>query len=413
MVNERELVCDAAADPDRLLALQALDILDTPGEYAFDRITELIRLIFGVEMGIVSMIDAHRQWYKSVMGLPTREAPLDGTFCRYTLQLGRPVIVPDARQDARFYDNPHVAGGPCIRFYAGAPITTATGEVIGTICAIDRQVREFGERETAILMHLAALVMRELELRQEASTDVLTGAASRRAFKQEAGRHLALAQRELSPLSCVAFDLDYFKHVNDSFGHAAGDQVLAGVVRAVQSGMRQTDIIGRLGGEEFTILLPHTDMEAAVAVAEKLRQIVKGLHFSLGAPQLEVSASFGVSSLAPGDDLESLLSRADLALYQAKKCGRDQVCRAATPNEPEKANRRRVLVAGQISSDAGRDAYDCTIKSVWDDGAEIAVSLPGAVPDRFNLLLRGAEEPRACVVTRRMPGSLEARFIEA
>jgi hypothetical protein len=117
--------------------------------------------------------------------------------------------------------------------------------------------------------------------------------------------------------------------------------------------------------------------------------------------------------LAPGDDLESLLSRADLALYQAKKCGRDQVCRAATPDEPEKTNRRRVLVAGQISSDAGRDAYDCTIKSVWDDGAEIAVSLPGAVPDRFNLLLRGAEEPRACVVTRRMPGSLEARFIEA
>src|SRR5690606_22519451 len=99
-------------------------------------------------------------------------------------------IVPDATKDTRFYDNPHVTGGPRIRFYAGAPITTSEGHVIGTICAIDKSVREFGAREIAILTHLAALVMRELELRMEATTDVLTGAGSRRALKEEVRKHL-------------------------------------------------------------------------------------------------------------------------------------------------------------------------------------------------------------------------------
>lgn len=407
---EPEAFDKVSADEQRLAALHQLDILDTPPELGFDRIADLIKLIFGVEIGIVSMIDGHRQWYKSVFGLGTSEASLNGTFCRYTLTLGRPVIVPDATKDPRFHDNPHVVDGPRIRFYAGAPITTHDGLVIGTVCAIDTTVREFGERETAILMHLAALVMRELELRQEAATDVLTGASSRRAFKEEVKKHLPLANRHTLPLSCIAFDIDHFKRVNDTYGHAAGDKVLSGAVNALKAVLRQSDCIGRVGGEEFSILLPQTELATAINVAEKLRHLVKDLRFPGSNPPIAVSASFGVTALGPSDDIESFLNRADQALYQAKRTGRDRVCSAAAANEPEKKNRRRVLKAGQIIFNGGRSTYDCTVRSLWENGAEIALSLPAILPEQFELLLKGSAEKYACTLASRTDSSIEAVF---
>jgi diguanylate cyclase (GGDEF)-like protein len=407
---EQDAFNEVIADGQRLAALQNLDVLDSPSELGFDRIAELIKLIFDVEIGIVSMIDAHRQWYKSVIGLASSEASLDSTFCRYTLQLGRPVIVPDATKDDRFYNNPHVTDGPKIRFYAGAPITTQEGLVIGTVCAIDKNVREFGDRETAILTHLAAIVMRELELRREAATDVLTGASSRRAFKDEVKKHLSLAKRHVMPLSCIALDIDHFKRVNDTYGHAAGDQVLAGMVNALRTTLRQSDFIGRVGGEEFAILLPQTELATAISVAEKLRLLVKELRFPGSNPPIAVSASFGVSAMGGSDDIETLLNRADHALYQAKRSGRDRVCSASAPNEAERTNRRRVLKAGQIIFNEGRSTYDCTVRSLWDNGAEIAVSLPAVVPEHFVLLLRGSAEKYNCSLANRTATSVEARF---
>lgn len=401
---------EVGANADRLIALQALDILDTPAELGFDRIADLLRLIFDVEIGIVSMIDAHRQWYKSVFGLETSEAALNGTFCRYTLALGRPVIVKDATKDTRFADNPHVVDGPRIRFYAGAPIINSKGLVIGTICAIDKKVRDFGERETAIIVHLAALVMRELELRQEAATDFLTGASSRRALKEELAKHVSLAKRHSTPISCIVLDIDHFKRVNDTYGHAAGDQVLIGVVGALKAALRHSEHIGRVGGEEFAILLPRTELATAVIFAEKLRRVVKDLSFPGSTPPIAVAASFGVASLVPSDDVEALLNRADQALYLAKRTGRDRVCSTSAPNEPNKVNRRRVLKAGQIIFNGGRSTYDCTVRSLWENGAEISVSLPAVVPERFDLLLKGSAEKYTCSLASKTDSSIEAVF---
>ena len=410
MQSDEAIFDQVSADVRRLAALDAFDILDTPREATFDRICELVKLIFEVEIGIVSMIDAHRQWYKSVVGLPTKEASLDGTFCKYTLQLGRPVIVPDTTKDPRFYSNPAVTDGPKIRFYAGAPIVTNTGLVIGTVCAIDRAVRPFGEREAAILTHLAALVMHELELRQEATTDTLTGAGSRKAFKDEASKLLSLAGRHGMPLSCIALDVDHFKRVNDTYGHAAGDQVLIGIVKAMKAELRQSDFVGRIGGEEFAVLLPQTEPSVAVHVAEKLRQQIKALHFPGSTPPIAVTASLGVSSYVPGDDIQSLLGRADNALYEAKRTGRDRTCRANPPVDPDRINRRRVLKAGRITFDEGKSGYDCTIRSLWDNGVELAVSLPAAIPDRFELLVKGTAERHDCILTSRAINTLEASF---
>ena len=402
---------EISSDASRLSALAGLDVLDTPSEMPFERVTDMIKLIFGVDIGIVSMIDGHRQWYKSVSGLPTSEASLDGTFCKYTLQLGRPIIVPDATKDPRFYDNPHVTGGPRIRFYAGAPLTTSDGEVIGTLCAIDHKVHEFGERETAILMHLAGVVIRELELSQQSASDPLTGAATRRAFKEESLKHLLLAKRHAMPLSCITLDVDHFKRINDNYGHAAGDKVLREIVAACKQHLRQSDLVARMGGEEFVILLPQTDQATAYVIAEKLRRLVKELQFPGSKPPISVAASFGVAALAPGDDIDSLLHRADQALYQAKRTGRNRTCIAPEPEARERLNRRRVLKAAQIVFNQGRSTYDCTVRSLWDNGAEITMSLPATIPENFELILKGSSARHQCELVGRDAGSVEAAFV--
>lgn len=133
-----EMNADAARrERDRLAALDKFDVLDLPREQPFDRIAQLIRSIFGVEIGIVSMIDGHRQWYKASEGIGQEQAPLENTFCRFTVQSDDPVVVKNATQDARFAANPHVTGEPHIRFYAGVPLRTRQGHNIGTLCAID------------------------------------------------------------------------------------------------------------------------------------------------------------------------------------------------------------------------------------------------------------------------------------
>jgi diguanylate cyclase (GGDEF)-like protein len=402
---------DLSSDPNRLAALRALDILDSPREPAFDRISDLIRLVFGVDIGLVTLIDAHRQWYKASVGMTNSEQALDSAFCRFTLEAGETVIVNDATEDARFANHEKVLGEPYIRFYAGTPIVTNKGQIVGTICAVDTKKRTFGEREMEILRHLAALVMQGLELRQEAITDALTGASSRRSFKEEAKKHISLSIRNNAPLSCITLDIDHFKRINDTHGHAAGDQVLTGVVKALKDTLRQSDIIGRLGGEEFAVLLPQTEEATAMDVAERLRQVIKTLRFPNSHPPISVSSSFGVASLVPGDDIDALIARSDGALYTAKRTGRDRVHRAPRPDEEAKLNRRRVLKAGQIIFNDGRSSYDCTIRSLWDDGAEATLALTSILPEHFDLRIKGSTEQYHCKVLRRSVSAVEVTYL--
>ncbi|MGL4315627.1 MAG: GGDEF domain-containing protein, partial [Pseudomonas sp.] len=124
------------------------------------------------------------------------------------------------------------------------------------------------------------------------------------------------------PLSLLFFDLDHFKQINDLYGHEAGDKVLYNLARLADKHLRESDSLGRWGGEEFLILMPHTDLQQAQQLAEKLRALI------VSSPLLEqqvVSASFGVAQLAPGEALRDLVRSADSALYQAKSLGRNRV----------------------------------------------------------------------------------------
>jgi diguanylate cyclase (GGDEF)-like protein len=397
---------------DRLAAVARYDVLDTPREPAFDRIAGLVRMIFGVETSVVSLIDGHRQWFKAAQGNKVDEIPLNDTFCRHALLAEEPLVIPDATQDDRFRDNPLVTGEVGLRFYAGAPITTADGYKVGTVCAIDSHPRQFSEQDTKILKELAKIVTSELELRHLATVDGLTGISTRRAFKEDAQKFVALSRRHRSQLSAIAFDIDHFKTVNDTYGHAAGDTVLKAVAEAVGGLLRQSDLFGRLGGEEFAVLLPDADAASAMAVAEKLRHAVLNLRFPGSKPPMTVSSSFGVATLDPGaDDLDALLVKADEALYEAKRAGRNVsvAWRGTTGATNRQVERRRVLKAGRLIFNANRSVIDCTVRALWETGAE--VSSPTDVPDEVVLEIRSSGTRWQGRIESRRPTSLEIAFL--
>ena len=389
-------------------ALACYDVLDTPSEEAFDRITRLVRRLFSTPIATVTFLDGHRQWFKSRQGLDVPETARNVAFCRIPVQEGRPLVVPDTLADPRFRDNPLVVGSPGLRFYAGAPLRAANGAFIGTLCAMDTRPRSFGAQEIDILLDLARIIEDELELRLLATTDFLTGALSRRAFLDEGQRALNLARRHRYDLSCICFDLDHFKAINDGAGHAAGDAVLAATAGACSALLRKSDIFGRLGGEEFAILLPHASAAEAAGVAEKLRAAIEG---QVGASERAippVTASFGVSCLSSATtDLAALLAVADEALYGAKARGRNCCVVGAPRGADDAASGRKVLKAGSIVFNLGQSAVDCTVRRLSDAGARLDVVSSEGLPKHFKLSIGSEGFSRACEVVRK-----EERFVE-
>jgi len=162
-----------------------------------------------------------------------------------------------------------------------------------------------------------------------AEHDHLTGAWSRRAFFSLGEREHERAQRSGNPLSVLVFDVDHFKAINDTHGHAAGDQVLADIVLRTESVIRSVDVCARLGGEEFAVLLPDTAPDTAQLVAERLRAALDQTAGGDRGGRVGCTVSIGLAALAPGESLAAVLKRADAALYQAKAGGRNRVCVAA------------------------------------------------------------------------------------
>jgi diguanylate cyclase (GGDEF)-like protein/PAS domain S-box-containing protein len=171
----------------------------------------------------------------------------------------------------------------------------------------------------------------EEELRRGAITDFLTGLYNRRYFSEAAARELARYRREGSALSLVTFDVDHFKQINDRHGHDAGDRVLRALADACLRAVRGADVLARLGGEEFGLLLPATSLQGALAVAENLRRTVAALEVEAADARVGFTCSFGVAVAgAATADVDDLLKRADIALYAAKQAGRNCV-RAESP----------------------------------------------------------------------------------
>ncbi len=159
----------------------------------------------------------------------------------------------------------------------------------------------------------------------EAMTDRLTGVGSRTYFDQRLSEQLDHARRYRHPLTLVMVDVDHFKSINDTYGHPAGDQVLAGIGMLLRGSVRLSDVAARYGGEEFALILPFTDAEGAWILADRLRQAIQEWTVILSEGNVHVTASLGIAELSEGMDVKGLVAAADRALYQAKHGGRNQV----------------------------------------------------------------------------------------
>lgn len=487
-----------AIEDERLAAVRRYDIVDTPPDGAFDRITALAARLFNVPIAIVSIVDEDRIWFKSHHGLEIDETSRDPGLCASAIMQTDPWLVSDARADPRTMANPLVAGEVGLRFYAGVPLADEEGHGLGTLCIIDRAPRTLTPDEVATLQDLAAVVMDEIELRlasrrlseQEwaladeqrrlaediiqvtayirglsdtedadavraaicriamdivqadsaaihelagddltltqtlnvgapwtspdtylqdlsspaarafirgkavqvtqtessapetfwqpfaaggrtsvavlalawdrpsdmspirlshlmahvaaeamaaferadlltqlealARTDALTGLPNRRAINEDLPRELERARREGRSLCVAILDIDHFKRFNDTYGHPAGDRLLADAAVTWRDALRGgTDLLARYGGEEFLVVLPASTTDAH-ATMERLRA---------STPEGQ-TASVGLAIWDPAESADELVARADLALYAAKRAGRNRIEQAPVRSGP-------------------------------------------------------------------------------
>jgi diguanylate cyclase (GGDEF)-like protein len=163
-------------------------------------------------------------------------------------------------------------------------------------------------------------------LEKLAMTDFLTGLFNRRFFIQRSTDEVKRAKRNAEPLALLMLDFDEFKKVNDTFGHETGDLALQQVASVMSTSLREIDILGRMGGEEFAVLLPNTSLEEALLLAERVRQSIENISFEKSKGLLKITASIGVAAFTDEmSDIDDLIRNADNALYQAKANGRNCV----------------------------------------------------------------------------------------
>lgn len=304
----------------RLRSLRASGLVGSAPSERFDRITRLARHLFGTKYALLSLVDATNLWLQSCAGWERGNPARETSFCGHAILGFSPMVVEDALKDERFFDNPMVLGPPNLRFYAGCPVRSPDGYAIGSLCLADDRPHTLTTTQITILQDLAAIVEDEFAVLNHSIRDELTGLSNRRGFNMLGNYALLSGKRRGEPLSLGYIDLDYFKEINDTWGHSAGDSALVAMAQLMKQSFRDADVISRQGGDEFSVLFIDSDADGAGLAMQALHDKVDEYNCSTGNPW-RLQFSWGVEEFNPGrhETLEALINAADSSMYRMKK----------------------------------------------------------------------------------------------
>lgn len=316
------------SDDHRVEVVRQLDILDTPAEERFDRITRVVKRAFGVAAATISFVDARREWVKSSVGFTHPQVARNISLSAHAVAAGDLVAVPDLAADVRFYDNPIVVEPPRIRFFAAHPLQVRDGSVVGALSIYDPAPREFGASDREVMSDLAAICERELRegapgaqalagvVAEVERIDPVTRLWNRSAMFDIMRRELECARGESRAVAFLMIGIGLDEVIRH--GTTAGDAILAEVAHVLRASLRPYDIPARFGGNEFAALLSGVDETKAVDAAERIRSTIERELRHPAASHARVAV--GVAA-APGAvaDLESLVRASQSALWVARK----------------------------------------------------------------------------------------------
>ena len=315
----------------------------TPEDVRFDRVVKLTSQLLNVPVVNLSLLDDEHLWLKHTVGMTPSVVSRSGSCCGYVAQHNGYLEVSDLRFSRHRFRSLFSADGKELRFYAGYPVHDARGRVIGSFCIMDENPRTLTTQEREWFYDLKVIVEGQLhsvelsqlknemaqaliDSRRDGLTDTLTGVWNRKGILHILEQKLSEGARTGNALGVVYADIDFFKSINDTYGHGVGDEVLVQVAKRIQQTLRNYDALGRIGGEEFLVLVSDPDANAAMNIAERIRQAIEKKRFHTSVGELSVSISLGVAVPQHGNATSAmLLSEADRHLYKAKHGGRNCV----------------------------------------------------------------------------------------
>jgi diguanylate cyclase (GGDEF)-like protein len=312
-----------ANETQRIHVLHSLGLLHSAPDERFDRLTRLAKRLFNVPVAKVTLVDTDAVYALSCAGQSSAPVPRELSFCSHTIVNDGMLVVPDTRTDPRFCGNPYVTSAPYIRFYAGYPLAVPGGARLGSLCLVDFDPRNFGDEDAALLRDLATMVEQEVAAVQMATVDELTLLLNRRGFEASAPQALQLCTRMSRPASLLFFDLNHFKQINDTFGHAEGDRALKVFAETLRKVLRSSDLPARLGGDEFVALLIDSNRDETALVVERLRTAINERN-EVDRRGYDIRFSVGQVELPPDarGAIDDLLARGDAEMYKNKQAAR-------------------------------------------------------------------------------------------
>ncbi len=320
-------------DEARLQELRSYGVLNSPDEPAFDDIGALVRDIAGTPIGIISLVDENRQWFKSCIGLDAKETPRNISFCGHTILQRTPLIINDALEDPRFCDNPLVLQEPHIRFYAGFPLISSNGLALGSLCAVDQQPRHLSDAQIQAMERLARLCVRQMELKRQSR---LLEQANQPPPAQAAqpGLHplltskeqlismveLMLTQANQACFGLLRLEFKELRRIANALGESSAGALREAQLERLEAVLPNNASCCELNDQEWLLLTPFTATEEqlcaqAAAIAQQLQEPI-GVGQQLLSSQVAVGAALVQGNYNNAADL---LSDAAIALRNAAR----------------------------------------------------------------------------------------------